>query len=86
MSQPTTRFSTVEEVAAVLRVSKMSVYRLTESGELYAFRVGRSIRIPTKAVWEYLGENILGGEPTTVPIPQIAPHVRALPPTRKDPK
>lgn len=52
--KPMTRFSTVAEVAAALRVSKMSIYRLVEDEELPAFRVGRSIRIPTQAVWDYL--------------------------------
>lgn len=37
---------TVEEVAARLRVSKMTVYRLIHDGELGHLRVGRSFRIP----------------------------------------
>ena len=37
------RFLTVAEVAAVMRVSKMTVYRLVHSGELAAVRVGRSL-------------------------------------------
>jgi excisionase family DNA binding protein len=36
------RFLTVAEVAAIMRVSKMTVYRLVHSGELEAIRVGRS--------------------------------------------
>ncbi|WP_141786105.1 helix-turn-helix domain-containing protein [Ornithinicoccus hortensis] len=47
-------FMTVAEVAAVMRVSKMTVYRLVHSGELPAVRVGRSFRVPEKAVDEYL--------------------------------
>lgn len=50
------RFLTVAEVAALMRVSKMTVYRLVHSGELPAVRVGRrSFRVPEKAVHEYLG-------------------------------
>jgi len=45
---------TVAEVASALRVSKMTVYRLVHSGELPAVRVGRSFRVPEKAVQEYL--------------------------------
>jgi excisionase family DNA binding protein len=45
---------TVAEVAAVMRVSKMTVYRMVHSGELPATRVGRSFRVPAKAVREYL--------------------------------
>jgi excisionase family DNA binding protein len=48
------RFLTVAEVAAVMRVSKMTVYRLVHSGELTAVRVGRSFRVPERAVHDYL--------------------------------
>jgi excisionase family DNA binding protein len=48
------RFLTVAEVAAVMRVSKMTVYRLVHGGELPAVRVGRSFRVPEKAVHDYL--------------------------------
>ncbi|GAB3306237.1 excisionase family DNA-binding protein [Epidermidibacterium keratini] len=48
------KFLTVAEVAAMMRVSKMTVYRLVHSGELTAMRVGRSFRVPEKAVHDYL--------------------------------
>ena len=48
------RFLTVAEVAAMMRVSKMTVYRLVHSGELPAVRVGRSFRVLEKDVDEYL--------------------------------
>ena len=48
------KFLTVAEVAAVMRVSRMTVYRLVHSGELPAVRVGRSFRVPERAVHEYL--------------------------------
>ncbi|MFL6127624.1 MAG: helix-turn-helix domain-containing protein [Mycobacteriales bacterium] len=48
------KFLTVAEVAALMRVSKMTVYRLVHSGELTAVRVGRSFRVPEKAVHDYL--------------------------------
>lgn len=47
-------FLTVAEVAAMMRVSKMTVYRLVHSGELPAVRVGRSFRVPEQAVHDYL--------------------------------
>jgi excisionase family DNA binding protein len=47
-------FLTVAEVAAMMRVSKMTVYRLVHSGELPAVRVGKSFRVPEKAVHDYL--------------------------------
>ncbi len=36
------KFLTVAEVAAILRLSKMSVYRLIHSGQLEAVQFGRS--------------------------------------------
>ncbi|HYA45077.1 MAG TPA: helix-turn-helix domain-containing protein [Acidimicrobiales bacterium] len=39
------RYVTVAEVADLLRVSNMTVYRLVQAGELPAVRVGRSYRI-----------------------------------------
>ena len=48
------KFLTVAEVAAMMRVSKMTVYRLVHGGELPAARVGRSFRVPRHAVEEYL--------------------------------
>ena len=48
------RFLTVAEVAARMRVSKMTVYRLVHSGELEAVRVGRSFRVRDEAVQEFL--------------------------------
>ena len=51
------RFLTVAEVAATMRVSKMTVYRLVHNGTLEAVRVGRSFRVPEKAVQAYLGKS-----------------------------
>lgn len=48
------RFLTVAEVAEVMRVSKMTVYRMVHAGELPAVRVGRSFRVPEQAVQDYL--------------------------------
>ncbi len=48
------KFLTVAEVAALMRVSKMTVYRLVHSGELGAVRVGRSFRVPEHAIHAYL--------------------------------
>lgn len=54
------RFLTVAEVATIMRVSKMTVYRLVHSGELEAIRVGRSFRVPERAVNHYLSEAFVG--------------------------
>jgi excisionase family DNA binding protein len=47
-------FLTVAEVAALMRVSKMTVYRLVNTAALPAVRVGRSVRVPEQAVHAYL--------------------------------
>lgn len=48
------KFLTVAEVAATMRVSKMTVYRLVHSGDLPAVRVGRSFRVVEEDVNDYL--------------------------------
>ncbi|QVQ50976.1 helix-turn-helix domain-containing protein [Spiractinospora alimapuensis] len=50
------QFLTVAEVATIMRVSKMTVYRMVHSGALPAIRVGRSYRVPERAVHDYLRE------------------------------
>lgn len=52
------KFLTVAEVAEIMRVSKMTVYRLVHSGELPAVRVGRSFRVNETAVNEYLDSSV----------------------------
>lgn len=54
------RFLTVSETATIMRVSKMTVYRLVHSGELEAIRVGRSFRIPEAAINQFLREAFIG--------------------------
>ena len=53
------KFLTVAEVAAMMRVSKMTVYRLVHSGELPALRVGRPFRVPEQAVNDYLRDSFI---------------------------
>ncbi|HZQ26256.1 MAG TPA: helix-turn-helix domain-containing protein [Acidimicrobiales bacterium] len=48
------RWLKVAEVAHLLRVSKMTVYRLISSGELRSARVGRSYRLSEDDVNAYL--------------------------------
>lgn len=51
---------TVAEVAAALRVSTMTVYRLVNSGELAALRIGKNIRIRTRDLDAYLASGTAG--------------------------
>jgi excisionase family DNA binding protein len=50
------RFLTVGEVAGLLRVSSMTVYRLINSGELPAVRIGKSFRLREEDVDKYLAD------------------------------
>jgi excisionase family DNA binding protein len=47
---------TVAEVAAAMRVSNMTVYRLIKSGELPALRVGKNYRLRETDVERFLVE------------------------------
>jgi excisionase family DNA binding protein len=61
---PRTTFLTVAEVADMLRVSRMTVYRWVHAGDLPAVRFGRSFRVPQQAVDVFM-ENaaLLGAYP-----------------------
>jgi len=54
------RFLTVNEVAQMMRVSTMTVYRMVHSGDLPAIRFGRSFRIPENAVWNMVNASGTG--------------------------
>jgi excisionase family DNA binding protein len=47
---------TVGEVAEVMRVSNMTVYRLIKAGQLAAVRVGKNYRIRQRDVERYLAD------------------------------
>lgn len=51
---------TVKEVAGVMRVSAMTVYRLINSGQLPALRVGKNFRIRESDLNEYLEDREVG--------------------------
>src|SRR5262249_4382075 len=55
-----TELLTVAEVSTILRVSKMTIYRMVHAGEIPHVRVGRSFRIPVDAVRQILGGRIPG--------------------------
>lgn len=50
------RLMTVGEVAELMRVSNMTVYRLIKSGQLSALRVGKNYRIREADMDRYLAE------------------------------
>jgi excisionase family DNA binding protein len=58
---PRTTFLTVAEVADMLRVSRMTVYRWVHAGEIPAVRFGRSFRVPQQAVEAFMEQAALQG-------------------------
>lgn len=53
---------TVAEVAGMLRVSTMTVYRLIRTGELPAVRVGRNYRVRRSDLDTYLRDQVVAPE------------------------
>ena len=51
---------TVPEVAKRLGICRSSVYQLCERGELRHVRVSNAIRVPVKAIAEYVGRSRRG--------------------------
>jgi excisionase family DNA binding protein len=56
-----TRLLTVAEVASVMRVSRMTVYRLIRRGQLKAIRVGRNYRVREDDLNQYLESQAVFG-------------------------
>lgn len=56
-----TTFLTVAEVADMLRVSRMTVYRWVHAGDMPAVRFGRSFRVPAAAVETFMEQAELQG-------------------------
>lgn len=54
------RFMTVTEVAAELRVSRATVYRLLHAGALPGRRFGKTLRVPRDAVAAYIDDSATG--------------------------
>lgn len=51
------KFLTVEEVANILKVTKMTIYRYIKSGKLPAYKTGKNYRIKQKEFDNFLEEN-----------------------------
>lgn len=52
---------TVAEVASLMRVSNMTVYRLIKSKQLAALKVGKNYRIRESDIEHYLTDRSVGG-------------------------
>ena len=58
-SNEISRLLTVAEVAEVMRVSRMTVYRLIRRGDLQAVRVGRNYRVRESDLSSYLDSQVV---------------------------
>ncbi|MFJ6530896.1 helix-turn-helix domain-containing protein [Streptomyces longwoodensis] len=68
---PQSQYRTVAEIAAILHVSKMTVYRLIDSGALPAIRLGhRTKRVPVEA-FEAYRRALLAAATAPAPAPRI---------------
>ena len=65
---------TVREAADFLRISARTVYRLIESGQMGAVRIGKQWRIP---VSELPGRDVIAGEPTGGNTTSTEPQINA---------
>ena len=50
------RLMTIDEVAGVLHVSHLSVYRLIKRGRLRALRVGKDFRVRSSDMTQYIAK------------------------------
>ena len=50
------KFWTCKEIAHLLRVSTMTVYRWVQAGDLVSVRVGKSLRVESSALDTFLAE------------------------------
>lgn len=60
MTEPLRQLLTPSEVADLLQLSKATIYRLAESGDLPAIRIGRAVRFRREAI-----EQLLNGQGVT---------------------
>ncbi|MED3575231.1 helix-turn-helix transcriptional regulator [Cytobacillus praedii] len=72
---------TIEEVASLLKVSKLTVYDLIKKEELPSYRVGRQMRVDMKDLEEYKDRKKTGGNikvsvsQSSIPVIQPKPFV-----------
>ena len=52
---------TIPEAADFLRISRAMLYKLMDRGELPYVKIGRSRRVPRRAVVEFAAEALTGG-------------------------
>ncbi|MNO56862.1 PBP superfamily domain protein [compost metagenome] len=71
---------TTEEIARLLKISKLKVYDLIKKGELPSYRVGKQMRVDQSDLETYK-QNTRSGGSTTNPAPAMGQTMPAIPPT-----
>ena len=56
--KPPERYLSAQEVAKMMNVSAMTIYRLCHEKKIHSIRVGRSIRIPESSVEEFVATQL----------------------------
>lgn len=64
---------TLDETAAVLKVSRATAWRRCKSGALRCVRDGRILRVPEDAIRDYIAAKSVGGEPAA-PVEKPSRH------------
>ena len=59
---PEVTFLTPHQIAGLLRVSPMTVYRLIDRGELTAHRIGRTFRVDPRDFADFMRGNYAVGD------------------------
>ena len=63
-------YFTPEEVAEMLKVHPLTVYRMIKDGRLRANRIGRSLRISRQSIDEWSTESSTSASPSPEPEPE----------------
>ena len=67
---------TIEEVAQLLKVSKLTIYDLVKKGELPVFRVGRQMRVDREDLQDYIQKGKTKAIPPSFPAESTSPFSR----------
>ncbi|WP_303965305.1 helix-turn-helix transcriptional regulator [Sporosarcina ureae] len=68
---------TTDEIAQLLKVSKLTVYDIIKKGEIRAYRVGRQMRVDAVDLAAYKERLKSGGESNSTPAHTVIQHVQA---------
>lgn len=66
------RYLTVDDIAAHFEVSRSTVYRWIQKGQLRAYKFGGLVRVSLEAVDEYLEQSAKAFHPRQVDVPPSA--------------